>query len=361
MKTVNANEDTITAQHHHILWRMKVPPMGVAKRRDFWIVPAGTQILRMRHNITPYCLHGDDIVLVETPPQITLAGAPFLYRQQYRYAMHVYTMPQLSFCWAMNNRDRPPAPIFICGMGRSGSTLLANILKASPQMIVYDEPDVYTQMSSIGGKHQGLIAAITASFARHDQRLVLKQRSLVSYLIPQLHAVFPDARFVFLYRNPVDWVQSNLRMVLRYRLPEWVVRRALRPIIEPYLDVTDISQFDRMSMIEIAALLWVKFMQLGATFITEGLPILPLHYDDLITMPRETLSHVVTFCDLATDDFASLLGVSGYDSQAGTLLARGNLPKLSLTAEQVKQIDQVIDRYGWSGNARLNDLPNSRC
>ncbi|MEM9954623.1 MAG: sulfotransferase [Chloroflexota bacterium] len=349
---------SINAQQHHIIGRMKVPPMGIAKWRDLWTIPTGMTSLVMDDTITPYCLHNDDVVLVETTADVALAGQAFLYRQQYRHAKRLYTVPQLTFCERMSQRDNQHAPIFICGMGRSGSTLLAQMLNVPSQTLVYDEPDVYTQMAG-SQVDNALVLAITNTFTRDSHRLVLKQRSFVSYMIPQLHATFPDARFLFLYRDPVAWVQSNLRLVLRYRIPEFTVRRLLHSMIAPYLTEDELSHVSNMSMIQIATRLWMKFMHLAQTLITDNVPILPLHYDDFIATPQSSLEHVLDWCHLPSNDLDAMLAVRDHDSQRDTPLARDKMSQLLLSPEQVQQITDFIERDGWSHDSRL-PLPSER-
>lgn len=349
---------SINAQQHHIIGRMKVPPMGIAKWRDLWTIPTGMTSLVMDDTITPYCLHNNDVVLVETPADVVLAGQAFLYRQQYRHAKRLYTVSQSTFCEMMSQGDSQHAPIFICGMGRSGSTLLAQMLNVSSQTLVYDEPDVYTQMASTQVDN-ALVLAITNAFTRDGHRLVLKQRSFVSYMIPQLHAIFPDARFLFLYRDPVAWVESNLRLVLRYGIPQFIVRRLLHSMIEPYLTQDELSQASNMSMIQIATLLWMKFMHLAQTLIADNVPILPLHYDDFVTLLQVSMKHVLDWCYLPSNDIDAMLTVRDHDSQRDTPLARNKMSQLSLSPEQVRQITDFIERDGWSHDSRL-PLPSER-
>ncbi|MEL6406029.1 MAG: sulfotransferase [Chloroflexota bacterium] len=349
----------MNARAYRIIGRLKVPPMGVADDRDFWTVPAGMAQVKISDTITPYCLNEEGVTLVETPDDVRLAGRPFLYREQYRYAKRVYSVERTEFCEAMSAQAPPTAPIFICGMGRSGSTMLAQMLTASSETRVYDEPDIFTQLATLPDTYHDLIAPATTAFAQDNRRLVLKQRSFVSYLIPAIHAVFPDARFVFLYRDPLGWIQSNLRMVLRYRVPNFVVRRLMRPMIEPYLTQREVAQLPQMHMVEIASLLWVKFMQLAQTFIANQLPVMMLRYDDFVAEPQVSLKRVLDGCALSSADMDAMLATKQQDSQQDTPLARTKLRSASLSSQQIECIRAVIDAHGWASDARLS-APSER-
>lgn len=140
-------------------------------------------------------------------------------------------------------------PIFVLSTARSGSTLLQRILGSYPEIATAAEPWlliplVYTRRRR--GVHaeyeHGTLAAATEDFAaqlpggaadwdaevrafaerlyrrsaREGQRYYLDKTPPYFLIVEELFRIFPDAKFVFLWRNPLavaaslaDWPQGN--------------------------------------------------------------------------------------------------------------------------------------------------------
>jgi hypothetical protein len=124
--------------------------------------------------------------------------------------------------------------------------------------------------------------------------------------IPFLRAVFPDALFVYLYRDPRENISSLVegwrsRRFLSYRgMPGW-----------PYRDWSFLlppgwSAMEGRSLVEIAAYQW----KTANTVIEEDLRALPegswrkIRYEDLVQSPREVLLSIAEHAGLGWDDEA---------------------------------------------------------
>lgn len=118
----------------------------------------------------------------------------------------------------------PPAPIFIVGFPRSGTTLLDTMLMNLPGLHVLEEKPVLTEATAEIGYDDRRLAELTDSDvarlragyferlaaidpARPGQRIIDKH-PLQMARVALVHRIFPDARFVLVERHPCDAVLS---------------------------------------------------------------------------------------------------------------------------------------------------------
>jgi hypothetical protein len=137
--------------------------------------------------------------------------------------------------------DPPDRPIFVLGCPRSGTTVLLQCLLQSRELrsvqseghILWDE---FHHPRDRGWDSDALDAGDVSERERDYLhcaiRLVVRQRRFVDKTpesclrIPYLHALFPDATFVFLRRRAADNVSSLIEgwkarpRFVKYRLPE---------------------------------------------------------------------------------------------------------------------------------------------
>ncbi len=116
-----------------------------------------------------------------------------------------------------------PAPSgFIHHMSRCGSTLVAQMLAADPSHIVLSEPapfDAVVRWAMVSDAPlddriaalRAIVAALGRDRSGQSKRLFLKLDAWHAVAIPLLRAAFPDTPWVFLYRDPVEVMVSQLR------------------------------------------------------------------------------------------------------------------------------------------------------
>jgi tetratricopeptide (TPR) repeat protein len=117
----------------------------------------------------------------------------------------------------------PPAPVFILGFPRSGTTLLDTMLMNLPSLHVLEElPPVGEVQALLGGQER--LADLGSDEANALRRLyfevldavappgpgqiVVDKFPLHMARMPTIHRIFPDARIVFVERHPCDAVLS---------------------------------------------------------------------------------------------------------------------------------------------------------
>lgn len=121
-------------------------------------------------------------------------------------------------------------------MSRCGSTLAAQMLAAVPDHHVVSEPaplDDVIQWASISGESRGqqvqmLRAAISAIGRRPHRRFFVKLDSWHTLALPLFRAAFPDTPWIFLFRDPIEVMVSQLGLrglqTIPGGLPEHVLR-----------------------------------------------------------------------------------------------------------------------------------------
>jgi tetratricopeptide (TPR) repeat protein len=118
--------------------------------------------------------------------------------------------------------DRP-APVFLLGFPRSGTTLLDTMLLGHPRVEVMEERPVLAQLRTEGGDFESL-AAMSADDVRRSQNryfelaadyapltgnsLLVDKSPLHLQSLPQIYRLFPDAKVILALRHPADVVLS---------------------------------------------------------------------------------------------------------------------------------------------------------
>ena len=117
----------------------------------------------------------------------------------------------------------PPAPVFLIGFPRSGTTLLDTLLMNLPQLHVLEEqPPVGEVQLMLGGQER--LAGLGSDEANALRRRYFEALAIVSppapgqivvdkyplhmARMPVIHRIFPDAKIVFVERHPCDAVLS---------------------------------------------------------------------------------------------------------------------------------------------------------
>lgn len=133
---------------------------------------------------------------------------------------------------------RRPNPVFVLCMGRSGSTLLRFLLDAHPELACPPEtsmPALCAQLSVVWSLIEGaplaaerdaapprvpdaavagirrMLDEMTGSYlARRGKRLFCDKSLGSARFADLLTQIYPDARFLCLYRHPMDMIQSGI-------------------------------------------------------------------------------------------------------------------------------------------------------
>lgn len=222
------------------------------------------------------------------------------------------------------------APIFIVAAPRSGSTLLFETLAAHGSMatlggeahwLVEGLPELrpggawtdsnrLTAAALTPDVRERLLAAIrerrqdnTGQPAGDRPLRFLEKTPKNALRIPFFHRLFPDARFVFLWRDPRENISSIMEA---WRAGSWVTYPSLPGWDGPWsLLLPPQWQLQRgRPLEEIAAWQWDS----ANRYIGDDLAALPreawtvVRYDELRDSPRTTVGRVCAFLDMDVDD-----------------------------------------------------------
>lgn len=230
-------------------------------------------------------------------------------------------------------------PIFIVGMGRSGSTILGKTLSVhrdvgwlnEPKLIWYSidpredvngnfypgpaqyrftSEDVPADAGPKLKRIYGFYLAVTGS-----KRIVDKYPELV-YRAAYVRELFPDARFIFLVRNGWDSLSSTARWSKQQGrevdgvLEDWwgADRRKWNIMVDELVasdpDLSEhkdeIGNFTRQE--EMAAVEWIVCMREGLKMMSSFPEATHLiRYEDLTQNPQKSLPELTEFCGLPED------------------------------------------------------------
>lgn len=359
---------------------------GFANLDDFALGPGLPTDPRRVVTEATWSLYGLDLardvaVFVDLPEGTDLARSPFVYATQHELAQRVLTL-SLTEMEEVADLMPPLGPvIFVFSIGRCGSTLLSHALNAVPGVWGLSEPDAYstlilqhfdspTRQTFAPDQVVRLIRASTRLQYRPPQGrqgagLAVKFRSQSLFQADLYHAAFPDAAFVFLYRDAVGWAQSVYGMMRQYgfadiltgddRLLPWTIFTAAED--RARLDsMVDIGAAEVPAEVPLAPA-WAQNMAEYTRQLKGGVPFLALRYNEFNRDREASLVQLLQHCHLPVGAAADALATFETDSQAGTKLAR-DLNIFRLTEARLDRLRELLARDPIFGNPdlRLADI-----
>jgi hypothetical protein len=278
--------------------------------------------------------------------------------------------------------ERVDRPIFIVGMGRSGTTLLGRILAAHPSVGFLNEPkamwhvirDDEDIIGSYGTPHTGRLylgaedansdvqhraRALFAWYLRatRSKRLIDKYPELI-FRHAFVREIFPDARFLVAVRSPwstlksvATWSKSHTTDDADWwgiKDQKWnilwrqgVVERAANADLVA-LDLAG----ERDSYVR-AAIEWIVTMREAVSVATCDPMAQIIRYEELVQHPRDVIRDALGFCQLPgsprTEEYASAIvspkGEGEYKSS----------PSMCLPHSLSNAIDETWARLGALG------------
>jgi hypothetical protein len=313
------------------------PGIGNFRLREIGQVPAGT-ILENPH-ITLYSLDFENrrAVFVETPGDVNLSHAAFLFDTQSEEATRVLTIPfeamiQLGKSVTIDDSRL----ISIYSTGRCGSTLASQIFAQIPGAINISEPYVLSQLviarNTKAASEDELVALLEAAICllcktAAETAWVVKGQSFVIELGDWLHEIYPHTKNLFLYRHAETWLRSALRAYSggaeatdeESRGRENQRREVLGPLVPA------IAQYDPQQPLSHAgmlALMWLSAMERYVQLCDMGVEMLAIRYASWLSAPRKTAEAMLDYCGCRPADMRAIYEILNRDAQEGTRLSR---------------------------------------
>jgi hypothetical protein len=235
---------------------------------------------------------------------------------------------------------RVKSPIYIVGMGRSGTTILGVLLSMHKDIGFLNEPkalwhSIYPEEDVIGNYSRGparyRLVAEDASpevirnahrifgayqFATASSRLVDKYPEII-FRVPFVLTIFPDAKFIFLIRNgwdvcaSIDLWSKRLGKQVRGETHNWwgvnnrkwniMVNELIKPDPEHSQVLPCIN--GELSHVDMSAIEWIVTMREGMRMKEcYSDAIHTIKYEDLTLEPRKVLMELIDFCSLRNDE-----------------------------------------------------------
>lgn len=176
----------------------------------------------------------------------------------------------------------PPSG-FVFHMSRCGSTLISQMLAALPQNIVLSEPAPLDCALRLGAREalvaderrvvwlRGLVAALTRAVGGEGKRCFVKFDSWSVLRLPVIRRAFPGVPWVFVYREPVEVLVSQLGRRGAHMVPG---------VIDPAVFGLDADEVGRMPPEEYCARVLASVCRAALRYHGEGESLL-VNYDEL--------------------------------------------------------------------------------
>ncbi|MCZ2111295.1 MAG: sulfotransferase [Dehalococcoidia bacterium] len=197
---------------------------------------------------------------------------------------------------------RRPVPgrsrrVFLVGFPRSGTTLLDAFLRGHPQMEVIEERPLMTRaiaplgefsapdrIEALGDDELDRMRGLYSDeLKRHldsdDGKIVVDKLPLNLIMAPEMHALFPDARYILALRHPLDCLLSNYKQNFKPNVPMYLM--------------SDLAQ---------ASALYDHAMSIFHLCRERyGLDVHPVRYEDLTQDTERVLKSLVSFLGMEWD------------------------------------------------------------
>ena len=296
--------------------------------------------------ISLYCLDlaRRSAIFVETPPDVDLSAAPFMYTAQYENALNAISVPyetliELAGSIAFDSQRL----ILVYSVARSGSTLMGLALNAVPGIVGYSEPDAFTNLVTVrgwDGKNEAEAGALVEACIKlqckaspqipNPAAWAIKFRSYGIELGDLLHESFPAAKSIFCYRSAEPQIVSLWRAfaepgvdvdTIEYRGAMQDFLAPANPLILKHAQ----SGLPPETALIISAMLWVRIMECYVDLAERGISGLAIRYEDLTAATREAARAAVAYCGFPDADMQAVYRVLETDSQLGSALSQKNL------------------------------------
>jgi hypothetical protein len=318
---------------------------------------------------------------VELPPGTDLSASVFAYRDQQRLARRVLELSLDDLIEVSSKSPSPANVIFIFSIGRCGSTLVSHVMNTSPRVWGLSEPTAFPRLIMTNYNSHVRLAAPRqrmVDLIRACTRLqfrppagsgrdvfALKFHSQCFFHADLYFEAFPQAAFVFLYRDAVSWTKSWYQMAQKYgsaaqltgaaRVDLWncITSAADLAHLRPYVDI----EAEHVALEDGLVLGWARNMEEYDGFLKAGVPFLALRYNELNRDRTASLAQLFTHCGLAAEDAVAGLAAFDKDSQAGDIVSHDVVAE-AMTDAQVERLREVLARRPTYGDPelRLGDI-----
>jgi hypothetical protein len=292
-----------------------------------------------------YCLDWASrrALFLDIGAEIDLAQEAFVHGTQFRLARRALLVPFDALQGLAATIPAPRQMILVFNIGRCGTTLVNAMLNEVEGVWSLSEQDVsfdmVMQRASLDTAEVSRLLVPTTRLmfrpppGRNAHTLAIKFRSQDLFHADRFHAAFPDAAYVFLYRDAAGWGRSFWHMLAPFGLAPtlprdqrrylwWVLSAATDPAtLDGIVDMEAEAVFPE----EILAAIWALSIEQYRRMLDAGVPFLAIRYNELDADREGVATRLLQHCRLPATALPAALHAFERDSQAGTLLARDRL------------------------------------
>ncbi|KAL6728809.1 hypothetical protein Aduo_010544 [Ancylostoma duodenale] len=200
-----------------IVWRYKLDPEEIAKRRDFVLASGHFESAELLNNShwTIYTIERDYVLFVLLPEPVynyNINEYPFIFEPLFERALAVAEMKRSEFLeFAKRLAAQPqPSTVLYTNTARCGSTLLGKMLHRPGMSVCYAEHPALTVLSIALGEElmnesevRELLHAVITCLRAHLPTAVvciLKTQSFEARLVPLCEGI-PNLKHIFMFRK----------------------------------------------------------------------------------------------------------------------------------------------------------------
>lgn len=195
-------------------------------------------------------------------------------------------------------------PVFIIGMGRSGTHLLAGALAGHPQVRATIEKQpifgLATEIALFEGRRPELLPQLFAAYRKEISEttvpIYLDKSQKALWCALELKRQFPDARFISIERNPYPCVASWLKGI-----PFWHKDGDWKRVSRAFLGIDDVAaaHYESFPMAKRIAMRWMANNR-RIMALEEGLgrDLFQIWYEDIVEHTWSSLHKLECFLGL---------------------------------------------------------------
>ncbi|XP_005098279.1 uncharacterized protein LOC101847584 [Aplysia californica] len=367
-----------SAHVQEIFWKRKFFDHSVADPSNFITTHKGFRppSCIFKSNVSLYCMTRREAVFVEVKESDNVYKSKhsnYLYQNQYHHAVNVITMPLASFHKMASDVGNPRIPVtWLSCTARSGATLVSQMMHRIPGMLSLSEPDAITTLGFLYKKkliqpseYKQLLASCVRLLCKPDDRysaVFVKARPCTTSLVEDIAQVFPRFRYLFMYRNSVKSLMSNLSLLqqdpapkaLRFIMDSPVLSTFL-PFVRSYfyyyhvfLNEKKVSSIvpTKLGSVGIITAAWAASVSQCADLRYKGFNIGSILYEDFMINPRRSLSVLLSLLDIRREHLGPAAEALKADVNRGTSHDTGVDARRALTPENRQEADNVLKAYG---------------
>ena len=287
-------------------------------------------------------------------------------------------------------------PIIVLGNTRSGTTVVQNLIAAHPDIVAWYEPRHLWQYADPGRENDEfdtsdatprVVRYIRRKFLayqrRNEGRRIVEKTPVNILRIPYVHAIFPDATYIYIVRSPWSFINSvelkwqktvSVRGLLwrfqstppsqlhhyvaKYVRQLWdkrVLRRKYLSVWGPrYAGLTqDLAREDMMTVVARQWAIPSRKADADLDLFEPG-SVLSLRYEDLVEDPVGHLRAIAAHCDLDVTEEMEQYALQGIKADRQEKWRRLDPTDLATVIPEVRG---EMERHGYSVPEEISPVP----